>query len=52
MCNENCVGCSGSASNCTLGSGCKANLFFNNASNSCVSVCPDGTFANPVTKYC
>lgn len=52
MCDDNCVGCSVFSWNCTQSNGCKANLFYNNLSSSCVSVCPDGTFANPGTKLC
>jgi proprotein convertase subtilisin/kexin type 5 len=52
MCDANCVGCYGSATNCTLASGCKVNNFYNNATNSCVLVCPDGTFGNVATKFC
>ena len=52
MCDANCVGCFGTATNCTSASGCRVNYFFNNATNSCVLICPDGTFGNVVTKYC
>ena len=52
MCDANCVACFGTSTNCTQASGCKVNNFFNNATNSCVSVCPNGTFGNVVTKFC
>ena len=52
MCDSNCVGCFGSATNCTIDTGCKVNYYYNNATNSCVLICPDGTFPNVVTKFC
>ena len=52
QCDTNCVGCTVTATNCTQGSGCRANMFYNNATNSCVLTCPDGTFANALTKFC
>ena len=52
MCDSNCVGCYLNSLNCTMESGCKANYFYNNATNSCVLICPDGTFGNVVTKFC
>lgn len=52
MCDINCVGCYGSATNCTQDSGCKVNYFYNNATNSCVLICPDGTYGNVITKFC
>ena len=51
-CDSSCIGCSGTATNCSQGSGCRANMFYNNATNSCVYTCPDGTFANSLTKFC
>ena len=52
MCDSNCVGCFGTATNCTQSDKCKVNYFFNNATNSCVLLCPNGTFPNAITKYC
>ncbi len=52
LCSDNCVGCQGTSGNCTLTDGCKANQYFNNATNSCVLVCPDGTFPNVVSRFC
>ena len=52
MCDENCVGCIGSSYNCTIVSGCKVNHFYNNATNSCVYICPNGLYGDVTTKFC
>lgn len=52
MCDSNCVGCLGTSNNCTSQDGCKVNYFYNNATNSCVLICPDGTYADVLTKFC
>jgi len=52
MCDINCVGCFGTSTNCTQVNGCKVNLFYNNATQSCLSTCFDGTYGNFVTKFC
>ena len=51
-CSSNCIGCSVTADNCTAANGCPANHFYNNATNGCVLVCPDGTFGNTISRVC
>ena len=53
-CSSNCVGCEGAASNClsNVTGVCPSNLFFNNATNSCVLVCPDGTYGDSISRFC
>ena len=51
-CSSNCVGCSVKADNCTTANGCFANHYYNNATSSCLLVCPDGTYEDPVTGFC
>ena len=52
MCSSECVGCSGSATNCTDDVGCPAGRVFNNATNSCVLACADGLYRDFSTGYC
>jgi proprotein convertase subtilisin/kexin type 5 len=51
-CSSNCVGCQGSASNCSADVGCLTNSFFNNATNSCLLVCPDAFYGDTITGFC
>ncbi|EAR95046.2 TNFR/NGFR cysteine-rich region family protein (macronuclear) [Tetrahymena thermophila SB210] len=49
-CNPQCATCSGGNSNNCLS--CQGSLFFNSQSNSCVSPCPDGYYANSTGNLC
>lgn len=51
-CSSSCVGCAGSATNCSLDQGCPAGSVYNNATNSCLVNCTDGFYKNTVDRYC
>lgn len=51
-CSSQCVGCSVSAYNCTEANLCSVTYFFYRATNSCLTTCPAGYYANMTTRYC
>jgi proprotein convertase subtilisin/kexin type 5 len=51
-CSVQCVGCSVTSINCTESFLCSVGYYFYRATNSCLTACPGGYYANTTTKYC
>lgn len=51
-CAVQCVGCSVLSTNCTESPLCTLGYYFYRATNSCITACPGGYYANSTTRYC
>ena len=51
-CAVQCIGCSISSTNCTENHMCTIGYYFYRATNSCITACPSGFYANLTTLYC
>lgn len=52
LCSIQCIACSITSINCTEFFMCSVGFFFFRATNSCLTVCPNGFYADAFTGYC